>query len=124
MQGKRPVALDLFSVRLPLTAVVSILHRLTGMLLFFLMPVLLWSLKYSLDNPNSFASLAQFFDAPWVKILAIVALWGLWHHLLAGIRHLLMDFGMGEGLANARKSAWATVGLALILALGMGVCLW
>lgn len=116
--------LALTTLKFPAMAIVSILHRLSGVLLFLLMPVMLYFLSLSLDNIQSFAQLQTMFAKPYVKILlfAFASAWVL--HLIAGIRHLLMDLGWGEQVASGRKSAIFSMGLAALGIILLGVWLW
>lgn len=114
MSNKRPVNLDLGTIRLPITSYVSILHRISGVGLFFAVAVLLFMLEASLASEQSFSALKAFFSKPLFQIILWISLAALAYHVVAGIRHLIMDFGFGEGSFQAgRRSAW----LALIVAL-------
>lgn len=103
----RPVTLPLMSLRLPLTAWVSFLHRVSGVLLFFCLPLALAALEKSLRGPGAFVEVQQQMAQPAVRLLLLLAVWALAHHLFAGIRHLLMDLHVGVSLAAARRSAMA-----------------
>ncbi len=120
-RGGRPVFLDLRAIRMPPGAVASILHRLSGVLLFLAIPLLLWALERSLAGPEGFEALRAAL-APWpVRLLAVVLLWALTHHLLAGVRFLLMDLGLGHALGPARASARVVTAAGL---LGLVVAAW
>lgn len=124
MKRERPVNLDLTTLKLPVTAIVSIMHRLSGIVLFLLTPLMLYWLHLSLDTEASFLALAETLQNPFYKLL----LWGfsaaLAYHLFAGIRHILMDMGFGEALASARKSAVFLVVIAVIAIISLGVLVW
>jgi succinate dehydrogenase / fumarate reductase, cytochrome b subunit len=121
----RPVYLNLLAIRMPLPAVVSILHRASGALLFLVgIPLLLCVVQRSLASPDAWAQMRMTLDAPLAKIMAIVLAWGFIHHLLAGIRHLLMDAHIGVELPAARQTAALTMVLAIILTLAVAVRLW
>ncbi len=109
----RPVTLPLLSLRLPLAGWVSFLHRVSGVLLFFSLPLALYALDRSLRGPEAFDAMLQQMAQPAVRILLLLVVWALAHHLFAGIRHLLMDLHFGVSLAAARRSA-------LIVALAAG----
>jgi len=121
----RPVYLNLFAIRMPLPAVVSILHRASGALLFAVgIPLLLRTVQRALASPEAWAQMRVALDAPFAKIAAVVLAWAFIHHLLAGIRHLLMDAHVGVELAGARRSAALAMVLAILLTLAIAVRLW
>ncbi|ADC72371.1 succinate dehydrogenase, cytochrome b556 subunit [Thioalkalivibrio sp. K90mix] len=119
----RPVFLDLRKIRLPLNAVVSILHRITGIFLILSIPVLLWLLDRSLASPEGFAQVAAIIGHPVGLALLLIGLWWLLHHLFAGIRFLLMEFGIGEdragSLRTARDALYAAIFATLAVWLGL-----
>ena len=119
MQNQRsaPVFLDLFRIRFPVGAVTSIAHRLSGLLLFLSFPLLVYWLDLSLRDPAGYASAVEWLHCGWVRLLSVVIAWSLLHHLLAGVRFLLIDIGVGVERTAARRSAWAVNGLALLLVL-------
>lgn len=116
MKNKRPINLDIGTIKLPITSYVSILHRVSGVILFFAVALMLWALDVSLESEQSFQSLADRFASPWVKVIIWGALAALAYHVVAGIRHLIMDFGVGEGsFESGRRSAWWVVAFAVII---------
>jgi succinate dehydrogenase / fumarate reductase cytochrome b subunit len=125
LKTKRPLWYNLNLLNLPIPAIVSILHRISGALLFVLTFFLLYFLDGSLASPESFAGVAQALSHPFMKLVQLGLLWALLHHLLAGIRYLLLDVHVGIDLAPARASSYAVIGasLALTLILG-GLLLW
>lgn len=124
MKKMRPVNLSLPSISFPVTAIVSILHRLSGILLFICIPLLLWVLKISLRDADGFATVAHFFFLSWVKAVFWFVLVALFGHTVAGIRHLFMDLGWGETLKAGRFSAWLIIGASIIFALLLGIWIW
>jgi len=120
---KRPVNLDLGTIALPITSYVSILHRVSGVIMFFAVAVLLWLLESSLASEASFNELSDLFNNPLCQIIVWGTLAALAYHSVAGIRHMIMDFGVGEDSFYAgRLSAWAALALAaLVIAL---ITLW
>ncbi len=121
----RPVYLNLFAIRMPLPAVVSILHRASGALLFVIgIPLLLCVVQRAIASPESWAQMRAALDAPFAKLVAIALAWAFIHHLLAGIRHLLMDAHIGVELPAARQVAAVTLVLAIVLTLAIAVRLW
>lgn len=124
MSQKRPKHLDLTKIRLPLPALVSILHRVSGAVLFLFIWLFLYGLERSLASPQGFAALKGMFAHPLVKLLLLGFLWAYLHHLCAGIRHLAMDLDYGTELAAARASSWAVLAISIALTLAAGVMLW
>jgi succinate dehydrogenase / fumarate reductase cytochrome b subunit len=121
----RPVYLNLFAIRMPLPAVVSILHRASGALLFlFGIPLILYVVQRALHSPDAWAQMRAAFDAPLAKITAVVLAWAFLHHLLAGIRHLLLDAHVGVDLPAARRSSAVTLVLAVVITVAVAVRLW
>lgn len=107
----RPVFFALHRIALPIGAVASFLHRVSGVLLLLaLPPAVLWFERTLASAPAFEAGRAAFASWPARLLFALLA-WALAHHVLAGIRHLLMDAGVGTKLAAARSSAaWCIAG--------------
>ncbi len=124
MNKKRPVNLDLSTVKLPITAYVSILHRASGVFLFAGVAVLLWMLDSSLDSQESFAAVRDASNSPVFKFVLWAVLSGLAYHAVAGIRHLIMDFGVGETLEGGKRGATIALVLAFVLIGLLGVWVW
>jgi succinate dehydrogenase / fumarate reductase, cytochrome b subunit len=118
--AKRPVYLNLFLIRQPIGAVVSILHRTTGVVLTVLTPFALWALQASLSSPAGFAEVKAILASGIGRAAVLLALWILIQHLYSGVRHLLIDVDIGVGLLPARRSAWLTLiaSVATVLVLG------
>jgi len=125
MLKQRPVYLDLVRIRLPLPGIVSILHRVSGALLFLAgIPLLLGGVAASLESPESYALLKATFAHPLAKLVLIGFLWAYVHHFFAGIRFLLLDMLKGIELASARRSSVVVLALSLALTLIIGARLW
>ena len=121
----RPVYLDLPRIRQPIPAITSILHRISGALLFVLgVPALLWGVQATLGSPEAYEAFRAFVARPLVKIAALLLLWAYLHHLLAGIRHLFMDVHVGLDLKPARQSATAVTVAAVVLTLAIAIRIW
>jgi succinate dehydrogenase / fumarate reductase cytochrome b subunit len=121
----RPVFLNLFAIRQPLPAIVSILHRVSGALLFLIgIPALLWGVQASLASPDTFAQFKATMAHPLAKLTALLLAWSYIHHLLAGLRHLMLDVHIGVDLASARRSSAVVFVLALLLTAVVAVRLW
>lgn len=105
---------------MPVGALTSIAHRVSGILLACGLPLCVYLLDLSLRGPQSFAQVAHLTESPAFRLAALIAVWALAHHLLAGIRHLLSDVDVGSALPAARRSAWlvnlAAAGVALLAA--------
>jgi succinate dehydrogenase / fumarate reductase cytochrome b subunit len=124
MAKARPKHLNLFQIRQPAPAVVSILHRISGALLFLFLWLFLAALERSLVSAESFANMRATLGHPLVKLLALGLLWSYLHHSFAGVRHLGLDLRMGIDLPKARASAFAVLALGFGLTLAIGVLLW
>ena len=111
-------------IQLPVGAVTSITHRVTGMLLVLGIPFSIYLLDLSLQGPQGYAQVIAWFDKLAFRVTAIVLIWALAHHLLAGIRHLLSDIDVGSQLPAARRSAWTVnLGGVAVALLAAGVLL-
>ena len=102
---RSPVFLNLAQIRFPVGAIASIAHRVAGVLLFIALPVIALTLDVSLRTEAGFASVRDLLSSPFWLMAGSVLLWALVHHVLAGVRHLLMDVGVGSELVHARASA-------------------
>jgi succinate dehydrogenase / fumarate reductase, cytochrome b subunit len=118
------VFFDLLHIQMPVGALTSITHRVTGVLLAIGVPFTIYLLHLSVQSPQGYAEVIALFDRWYVKCGWILLTWSLTHHLLAGIRHLLTDIDVGSLLPAARCSAWIVnlTGLAVAL-LAAGVLL-
>jgi succinate dehydrogenase / fumarate reductase cytochrome b subunit len=121
MPVSRPVYLDLHRMHLPLTGWVSILHRLSGALLFLLLPLGVWALDISLRSEAAFGELAALLGQPWGKLFSIMLFWAFIHHVLAGLRHLVMDAHLGVDLKTARATALAVFIASAVLSLALAL---
>ncbi len=122
---KRPIFLNLFKMKFPPMAILSIMHRVSGVLLFLLLPFALYLLDCSLRTEQSFAQLAVALATPGIMMLLLwVLISASAFHLLAGIRHLIMDCGVGEHLNTARRSAYLVMALEVVVMILSGVWLW
>ncbi len=112
-----PVYLDLFRIRFPVGAVTSIAHRIAGVLLALALPFLVYLLDLSLQDADGFQQASVWLQTDWIKPVLTLIVWSLFHHLLAGIRFLLIDIGVGVLLAQARLSAWLVNIAGVVVAL-------
>lgn len=116
MKTQRPVHLDLPKIKLPVGGITSILHRATGVYLFLALPVLLYLLDQSLHSPASYAAASDTLHSFWGTLLLFGLMWSLLHHLLAGIRYLLIDVHWGVEKTTARQTARGILITAPVLA--------
>ncbi|SRR5579883_135985 len=124
MKHTRPKNLNLFTIHFPIPAIVSILHRISGFVLFLIIPLLLWMLNASLSSMESFDALQAYLAEPFIKFILWGSLSAFIFHLVAGVRHLLMDGGVGESLKGSRIGSWSTIAISLILIILTGIWLW
>ena len=123
-KDKRPVNLDIGSMKLPITAYVSISHRLSGVFLFIVSGLLVWALDMSLASEASFNEIAAIMAAPLAKALLWAIATALSYHSLAGIKHIIMDFGFGETMEGGVLGARIVIVLALVAAAVWGALIW
>lgn len=124
MSKARPKFLNLFQIRQPVPAIVSILHRISGAGLFLFLWLLLVGLERSLASEQSYEDVKAMFGHPLAKLLTLGLLWAYLHHSFAGIRHLGLDLRLGIQLPQARASAFAVLILSFGVTFVIGVLLW
>lgn len=116
--------MQLVSMRLPLPALVSILHRLSGVLLFLSLPAVLWLLQLSLASAADYDRALAMLQAWPARLLLLALAWAFLHHFLAGLRHLALDLHIGLDLAQARFTSKLVMLASLLLTVVVGVMLW
>lgn len=124
MKKQRPVNLDLNTIKFPPSAITSILHRVTGVAMFFALLFVIWAWAVSLGSADDFSYVQTVMGGVFGKIIAIGTLSALTYHILGGIRHGIMDMGYWEELESGNTSANVVIGLWVILTIVMGVVLW
>lgn len=124
MNQKRPINLDLGTMKFPAMAIASVLHRISGIILFLLLPFILYLLSQSLTSMESFAGVHHLLASPYYKLVLWAFAAALIYHVLAGIRHIIMDMGFGEELNSGRRSAIVVISLAVILTILLGIWIW
>lgn len=124
MKDKRPVNLDIGTIRLPITAYASITHRITGVALVVSAFMLLWALDASLAGPESFARLKEILQGGLARFITWGIATALIYHSLAGVKHLIMDFGIGETMEGGVTGARIVIALTALGAIATGVALW
>ncbi|ACT47667.1 succinate dehydrogenase, cytochrome b556 subunit [Methylotenera mobilis] len=120
----RPKNLNLFTIRLPINAVVSILHRMSGMVLFLFTPALIWSLQASLNSEASLSALGDMFQHWAFKLMLIALSWPFFHHFYAGLRHLGQDVHWMTTLNKAQFSSRIVLGLGACSMLSFAYYIW
>ncbi|MBE3665864.1 succinate dehydrogenase cytochrome b556 large subunit [Vibrio navarrensis] len=120
----RPVNLDLQTIRFPITAIASILHRVSGVITFVAVGILLWLLSISLSSPVGFMQANDIVDSFIVKFVLWGILTALAYHIAGGIRHLMMDLGHFEELESGVMSAKVAFGATAVLSVLAGILVW
>jgi succinate dehydrogenase / fumarate reductase cytochrome b subunit len=112
----RPVYIDLRKINLPVSALISITHRLSGMYVFFItLPLMLALIYFSTESEDSFNDLSLFLkNYKFILGLIVLSFCILWYHILSGVRHLIMDAHIGESLIASKYSAIFTISLWII----------
>lgn len=124
MNNKRPVNLDIGTISLPITAYASLLHRISGVALCVGVGILLWLLDVSLTDENGFIAVKSLFDSFICKLIIWGVLAVLIYHSAAGIRHLIMDLGIGETMEGGTRSARIVFITTIVLVVLVGACIW
>lgn len=124
MAKSRPKYLNLFRIRLPLPAFVSIAHRASGAFLFLLIPAVLSMWQSSLENGETFAAFRDLVSQPLMKLFVVAIVWAYLHHLCAGVRHLAMDLRYGVSLEGARATSWAVLAVSVAATAMFAVAIW
>ena len=122
--NNRPKNLNLFTIRLPINAVVSILHRASGMALFAMLPLILLAFQYSVKSQESYSSLVALFDTWFIKLVLIGLAWAFFHHFYAGLRHLMQDIHWMTSLQKARFSGRVVLWLVGISVVIFAFAIW
>jgi len=115
VSDNRPYYLNLVKIHLPVTGFVSIFQRISGLLLFFSIPFSVYLLDLSLQNSTGFQQAQSILQTPFVQLVSLILLWSIVHHLVAGIRFLLIDFDIGLEKKPANLFAWLVFLIEAIL---------
>ena len=125
VKKQRPVNLDLATIRFPVTAIASILHRVSGVITFVAVGILLWLLGHSLSSPEGFLVVSSIMESFIVKFILWGILTALAYHVVGGVRHMLMDFGyLEETFEAGKQSARIGFGITVVLSILAGVLVW
>ena len=113
---------QILGYHLPLAGKTSILHRISGALLFLCLPLVILPLfALSVTSPESFAAMKAWVDNPLFKLVLLVLMWGYFHHFCAGVRYLILDLHIGVDKVSAQKSAGVVLGVSLALTVICGL---
>lgn len=124
MKKQRPVNLQLNTISFPPAAITSILHRITGVALFFALMFVIWAWAVSVSSAEGFALVQEQMAGPLGKFIAIGTISALIYHILGGVRHMIMDMGHWEELESGQFTAKAAIALWIVLTIVVGVVLW
>ena len=111
--NKRPRYLNLFKIKMPVTAVLSIAHRASGFFMLVAIPFAIYVFQRSVSSEQEFNSVIALLQQPWISVILITLTWSCVHHFVAGIRFLLIDIDVGVERKAARWTAWMTHLLAV-----------
>lgn len=118
VSDSRPFYLNLLKIKLPVPGMVSIFHRITGVLMFLALPFAVYLFDLSLQGESGFEQVVELLRLPYIQFLSLVLTWSLLHHLFAGIRFLLIDFDVAVDKRPSQITAWL-VFVAEIVAMGL-----
>lgn len=124
MKDTRPVNLNLLLFRWPIPAITSILHRISGVFIFFGTAALLYLLDLSLSSQAGFDQAAALLSGTAVKLLVWAVASGILYHLIAGIKHLIMDFGIGETIEGGKTGAIIVLVISAVAIAVLGYWIW
>ena len=123
MNQHRPKNLNLFTIHFPLPAIISILHRISGVILFFMIPIILWILDYSLTFPG-YENIQEWLGTSIFKLFLWAMLIPFCYHLVAGLRHLFSDIHIGDSLKAGKLSSQLVLVVSILLVILAGVWIW
>ena len=124
---KKITNIDLMSIKsynFPVTAISSILHRISGVVLLVAVPLVVAGMNYSLAGPNGYEFVVNLLTASWLSIFFWLFLSAITYHVCAGVRHMIMDIGYGESLKVARATSMTVITLGVLSAVLWGWFLW
>lgn len=124
MKDTRPKNLNLFAIKWPLAAIASITHRISGVFIFIGVAALLYLLELSLESETGFDLAVELLANPLVKFITWAIVAALLYHLIAGIKHLLLDFGIGDTIQGGLRGSQITIVLAVVAIAVSGVWIW
>lgn len=113
--GSRPVYLNLAKIKLPVPGLMSIMHRISGVLMVLAIPFVIYLMERSLSSPEGFAQAGAWLGLWWIQLAAVTLIWSLMHHVLAGLRYLLLDIHIGIARPTAYRTAQIVIAGGLVL---------
>jgi succinate dehydrogenase / fumarate reductase cytochrome b subunit len=124
VRRERPKNLDLATVKFPITATASILHRVSGIIVFIALAIFLTLLNYSLTSEADFSRVAGYFDNFLIEFVMWGSLTALAYHAVFGVRHMIQDLGVWEEMESASLSAKAGFVITAVLSALAGILVW
>ncbi|MFT7654922.1 MAG: succinate dehydrogenase / fumarate reductase cytochrome b subunit [Limisphaerales bacterium] len=124
MQSNRPVNLNLFTINFPLAAIVSITHRVTGGMLFVGFGFGLYAMQMALGGSKGFAEAQVLMQTPLAKFILLGLLFVLTFHVVAGLKHLMLDFHIGDSLRASQIGSQVVCLLSIAITASLGALLW
>jgi succinate dehydrogenase / fumarate reductase cytochrome b subunit len=124
VKKQRPVNLDLTTIKLPSAGKASILHRVTGVAMFFALIFVIWAWAESVSSAEGFARVQDIMQGVVGYVIALGTLSALSYHFIGGVRHVIMDMGHWEELQSGNTSANVAIGLWILVTIALGVVLW
>lgn len=124
VKKQRPVNLELNTISLPPAATASILHRVSGVIMLVLIGFMVWLLATSLSGPEGFAEAKSVMSHPVARFVIWGFLTALGYHIIAGVRHLIMDLGFGVTKETGQFTGRLSIALGVVWAIVAGVWLW
>lgn len=124
---KKFTNIDLISIKsynFPITAISSILHRISGVILIVAIPLAVVGMNYSLAGPEGYKQTVDFLTASWFSVFFWIFLSSITYHVYAGVRHMIMDMGFGESMKVAKATSLAVIVLGVLSAVLWGIYLW
>jgi succinate dehydrogenase / fumarate reductase cytochrome b subunit len=121
---RRPKNLNLLTIRLPINAVISIMHRMSGVILFLIQPILLLALMVSLSGSDGYIAITELMQHWALKLMLIALSWAFFHHFYAGLRHLAMDIHWMTSLHKARLSSRLVLCMVVVSVLIFSIVIW
>ena len=102
---------------------VSILHRVSGILLIYFLPFLVWALAVAVDSPAGYEKVSEILSHPISKLLLLGLFWATMHHFCAGVRFLLLEMRIGLDLATTRMMSWMVLAVSVLLTILLAIAL-
>lgn len=124
VNSDRPINLDLTKFKFPPMAIVSITHRISGVLMFLFVPLAIYLLHEAVASEQTFAALQQALQGVGMRLAVWIGLSATFYHVISGTRHLIMDFGFWETVRAGRMSAYGVFVLGIVVAVLVGVWVW